>query len=160
LAAALTRALTSRPGFAPAQPARDTLESIDSWVSLVEQVEPALRHEGRSARAVAVVATEAKGGESAQRLAQTTQSVETELVEAESRTGALFRTRAEWVVFLDDDDNPDDGLLAALVAAQAASGADVVTVAVRPRGARDGVHLFLGDPGALGLVENQYGVVG
>jgi hypothetical protein len=35
-----------------------------------------------------------------------------------------------------------------------------VTVAVRPRDDPEGVHLFLGDPGALGLVENQYGVVG
>jgi glycosyltransferase involved in cell wall biosynthesis len=48
----------------------------------------------------------------------------------------------------------------ALAAAQAASGADVVTAAVRPADDPEGIHLFLGDPGALGLVENQYGVLG
>jgi hypothetical protein len=48
----------------------------------------------------------------------------------------------------------------ALEAAQAASGADVVTAAVRPAGDPDGIHLFLGNAGALGLVENQYGVLG
>jgi O-antigen biosynthesis protein len=157
LAAALTRAVTSRPAFEPAQPARDGGESIDSWLALVEDVQPAPWRESRRARAVALVA---KRRQSAQRLAQTAQSVETEIVEAESRTSGLFRTRAEWVLFLDDDDNPDDGLIDALVAAQAASGADVVTVGVRPAGVPDGAHLFLGDPGALGLVENQYGVVG
>src|SRR5262249_10584208 len=45
-----------------------------------------------------------------------------------------------------------------LLAAQAASGAEVVTCAVRDAdGAR---RLFLGNPGPLGLIENQYGVVG
>jgi hypothetical protein len=51
-------------------------------------------------------------------------------------------------------------MLDALVAAQAASDADVVTGAVRTSHDGDAVQLFLGDPGALGLVENQYGVVG
>jgi hypothetical protein len=70
---------------------------------------------------------------------------------------SLEQADAEWLVFVGGDDVPDDGLLDALVAAQAASGADVVTAAVR---IGDGVRLFLGDPGALGLVENQYGVLG
>jgi glycosyltransferase involved in cell wall biosynthesis len=57
-------------------------------------------------------------------------------------------------------DSADDELREALAAAQAASGADVVTTAVRPAVDPDGIHPFLGDPGALGLVENQYGVLG
>jgi glycosyltransferase involved in cell wall biosynthesis len=83
-----------------------------------------------------------------------------DVVHAESRRAGLFRTRADWVVFLDEDDIPDDELLEALVAAQAASGADVVTHAVRPTDEDDSIQLFLGEPGALGLVENQYGVLG
>jgi hypothetical protein len=63
-------------------------------------------------------------------------------------------------VFLDEDDDPDDDLLEALADAQAATGADVVTASVRPADDPDGQRLFLGDPGALGLVENQYGVIG
>jgi hypothetical protein len=50
-------------------------------------------------------------------------------------------------------------MLDTLVAAQAASGTDVVTAAVAPAGGAE-IQLFLGNPGALGLVENQYGVVG
>jgi glycosyltransferase involved in cell wall biosynthesis len=66
----------------------------------------------------------------------------------------------DWIVLLDADDVPDPGFVDTLAAAQAASGADVVTAAVRPEDDPDGIHLFLGDPGALGLVENQYGVLG
>src|SRR6185503_13344666 len=52
--------------------------------------------------------------------------------------------------------DPDDTVVEAL--ALASGEADVVTSAVRlPDGAR---QLFLGEPGALGVVENQYGVVG
>src|SRR5439155_2899703 len=70
------------------------------------------------------------------------------------------RSAADWVVFLDDDDAPDDELIDTLVAAQAASNADVVTTAVRSADATAGVRLFLGNPGTLGLIENQYGVLG
>jgi Glycosyl transferases group 1 len=52
---------------------------------------------------------------------------------------------------------PEPGLVDALRAAQAASGADVVTTGVRVPG---GVRLFLGEPGSLGLVENHYGTIG
>jgi hypothetical protein len=109
---------------------------------------------------VAVVATGREGGRRARQLAQSTQSVEVDVVEAESRRAGLFRTRADWILFLDDEDEPDDAMLEVLVAAQAASGADVVTSAVRPADDSGGTQLFLGDPGSLGLVENQYGVLG
>jgi hypothetical protein len=82
------------------------------------------------------------------------------VVSATSRRDGLARTAADWVVFLDDEDEPDDSFLETLVGAQAASGADAVTAAVRPRDDAAGIQLFLGDPGALGLAENQYGVVG
>jgi len=88
------------------------------------------------------------------------QSVDVDIVSAESRRHGVDQAAADWVVFLDDEDEPDDEMLDMLVAAQAASGADVVTAATRPADELDAVQLFLGDPGALGLVENQYGVVG
>jgi glycosyltransferase involved in cell wall biosynthesis len=160
LADALHQALTSRPAFASASPAHEPGESLDAWLDLVERVEPAPSQLGRLASAVAVVATGRESAVRARRLAQSTESVEVEVVDAESRRAGLFRTRADWIVFLDDEDAPDDGMLDALVAAQAASGADVVTPAVRPAENPEGVQLFLGDPGALGLVENQYGVLG
>jgi hypothetical protein len=92
-------------------------------------------------------------------LGKATQSAQVEVVIAESRRSGLDQTTAEWIVFLDEDDNPSDDLLDAFVAAQATSDADVVTAAVRPADEPDGIELFLGSPGPLGLLENQYGVL-
>jgi glycosyltransferase involved in cell wall biosynthesis len=78
-------------------------------------------------------------------------------VEPRERPGRSAETPTEWTLFGADDVRPDDGLLHALAAAQAVSGADVVTAGVREGRA---VRLFLGDPGPLGLIENHYGVVG
>jgi len=65
-----------------------------------------------------------------------------------ARRGAS-RAASDWVTVGD----PDVDALAT-----AASEADVVTCAVRtPDGGR---QLFLGEPGPLGLIENQYGVAG
>jgi glycosyltransferase involved in cell wall biosynthesis len=138
LAEALGRALDAPDGFAPARPAHEAHESLEAWLEVVEEVEPrpALDHvrQGRAA----VLGPDAK----------------------RSRRELLEGTDAEWVLFRDDEDEPDTGLVHALLAAQAASGADVVTAAVRPAEAPGAVHLFLGNPGSLGLVENQYGVLG
>jgi glycosyltransferase involved in cell wall biosynthesis len=65
---------------------------------------------------------------------------------------------ADSVIWAEDGVRVDEGLRDALLAAQAASGADAVTCAVRD--ADGGRRLFLGSPGPLGLIENQYGLVG
>jgi O-antigen biosynthesis protein len=157
LAAALTRVLTAEPPFAAAAPAHDARTSLDAWFHLVESVEPR-RHEVRErAASVAVVAS----GESmprAEALAASTRSAPVEVVTAASRADGVTRTSADWLVFLDEDDLPAEKMIDALVAAQAASGADVVTAAVRPADGQ--IHLFLGDPSVLGLAANHYGVVG
>jgi glycosyltransferase involved in cell wall biosynthesis len=159
LAEALKRALTNS-GFRSARPAREPRESLDAWLGLVETVERSPAAGGRGPRSVAVVTSGEESARRAQRLAARTPAVATEIVHEGSRRAALARTAAEWIVFLDDEDQPDDELLDVLVAAQAASGADVVTAAVRPSDDPDGVQLFLGNPGPLGLAENQYGVIG
>jgi glycosyltransferase involved in cell wall biosynthesis len=61
-----------------------------------------------------------------------------------------------WVVLRDDDDVQEPELVEALVRAQRASGADVVTCGVSVNGT---THLFPGEPGALGLLGNGYGTV-
>jgi glycosyltransferase involved in cell wall biosynthesis len=160
LAAALTRALSSRPAFEAARSAVEPGESLRRWLELVETVAPARASESPAATRVAVVATGQDGARRARRLAQRARSVEVEVVAAESRAAGVASTSADWIVFLDDEDAPDDAMLDALVAAQAASGADVVTAGVRPADDPGAVRLFLGSPGALGLVENHYGVVG
>jgi glycosyltransferase involved in cell wall biosynthesis len=159
LAATLRNAL-SMPEFAPAAPARDTGESIAAWLELVRSVRPTRSEPRRRPLRVAVVADSAESLERATRLAQNTSSVEVDVAEATSRRAGLAHTAAEWVVFLDEDDNPDDGLIDTLVSAQAETGADVVTAAVRPSNDPAAVRLFLGDPGALGLAENHYGTLG
>jgi glycosyltransferase involved in cell wall biosynthesis len=135
-AAALVDALTSDAAPAPARPARTPDESLAAWLELVESVEPRRTQPVPPAERVVVVA---RGGDSGDR---------------------VERADGDWVVLVDDADVPDDSLVEALVAAQAASGADAVTTAVRPGDDAVGLQLFLGEPGPLGLVENQYGVVG
>jgi glycosyltransferase involved in cell wall biosynthesis len=159
LAAALRRAL-GPGGFAPARPAREARASLDAWLELVDSIAPSPRQLGRRATHVAVVASGEASAGRAQQLAQHTRTVEVEVISATSRRTGLTRSASDWVVFLDDQDTPDDAFIDTLVAAQAASDADVVTAGVRPAGETGAVQLFLGNPGALGLVENQYGVVG
>ncbi len=160
LAAALERALRSTDGVAPARPAREAHESVDAWLRLVAEVTPAPQVAHRRPNHVAVVVRTDESARRARRLADATSTTEVEVVVADSRRAGFDRTAADWIVFLDDDDQPDDGLLDAFVAAQAAADADVVTAAVRPAGDPGGVQLFLGDPGPLGMLENQYGVLG
>jgi glycosyltransferase involved in cell wall biosynthesis len=160
LAKALRRALTSRPAFAPARPAQSARVSLDAWLELVERVAPRRPNRGVAPTRVAVVATRDQSADRARRLASATRSVEVEVVLAESRGVGLAQTSADWILFLDEDDEPDEGLLESLVTAQVAAAADVVTAAVRPGDDPTGIQLFLGDPGALGLVENQYGILG
>jgi glycosyltransferase involved in cell wall biosynthesis len=156
LASALRRVLAAE-SLEPARPAHHPMESLEAWLELVSSITPAPRAKGRAATHVAVVACGDASAQSAQRLADATQTVDVETIRSESRRDGLARSAADWVVFLDDDDAADDTFVDVLVSAQAASNADVVTTAVRTVGG--GVQLFLGDPGALGLIENQYGVV-
>jgi glycosyltransferase involved in cell wall biosynthesis len=144
-------------GFAPARTARAPQESVDAWLELVGSVEPAPPRTGRPPLSVSVVASGDVSAERARELVGTTQTVDVEVVHAASREDGLKQTAGEWVVFLDDEDVPDEDFVDALVAAQVASNADVVTAAVRP--ADGGVQLFLGAPASLGLVANHYGVV-
>jgi glycosyltransferase involved in cell wall biosynthesis len=60
----------------------------------------------------------------------------------------------EWVLAVDDADTPEPELAEILVRAQSVSGADVVTCGLA---LNDTVHLFPGEPRALGLLANGYG---
>jgi glycosyltransferase involved in cell wall biosynthesis len=158
LAVALTRALTAEPPFAAAAPAHEAGAALEAWLGLVENVEPRRQERRSPAARVAVVASGETAARRARALTTSTRSVPVEVVEAASRAEGLAQASADWILFLDEDDLPSDDLIDALVAAQAVSGADVVSAAVRPAGA--GLHLFLGDPGVLGLAANHYGVAG
>jgi glycosyltransferase involved in cell wall biosynthesis len=146
-AAALADALTSETAPAPARPARVPDDSLAAWLELVETVEPLPPQPVPPAKRVVVVARGEASPARARRLG-------VDVVEH------VEQADGDWVVLIDDDDVPDDTLVDELVAAQAASGADAVTTAVRPADDAVGLQLFLGEPGPLGLVENQYGVLG
>jgi glycosyltransferase involved in cell wall biosynthesis len=62
----------------------------------------------------------------------------------------------DWVLLQEETDVPEPELVQTLVRAQEVSGADVVSCGLRVDGA---VHLFLGEPRALGLLSNGYGTV-
>jgi glycosyltransferase involved in cell wall biosynthesis len=144
-ARALERALVH--GVEPARPAQPPQESLAAWLELVETVEPLRPQPVVPPERVVVVARGDASRTRARRLG-------VDVVEH------VEQADADWVVLVDDDDVPDDTLVDELVAAQAASGADAVTMAVRPADDAVGLLLFLGEPGPLGLVENQYGVLG
>ncbi|GIU93800.1 MAG: hypothetical protein KatS3mg012_0257 [Gaiellaceae bacterium] len=155
LARALRSALTAADGVGPATPGFDPRAALVRWVELVETIEPIPRARGPRISAVSVVAAPSYPSRTPIGAVDLT----LEHIESDTRAAGLARASHDWVVFVDRDDDPDAGLLDALVEAQALTGADAVTTAVRPADTPDGVRVFLGDPGALGLVENQYGVI-
>jgi O-antigen biosynthesis protein len=159
-ASALERALTSKTGIEPARPARPPEDSLAAWLELIETIAPLSRPAATAATTVAIIASGDESARRAERLAEHTQTVAAEVIPAASRRTGLDRATADWVLFVDEDDIPEDALIDTLVAAQAATGADVVTAAVRPGDDLEAVQLFLGDAGSLGLIENQYGVIG
>jgi hypothetical protein len=63
----------------------------------------------------------------------------------------------DWTLMLGQGDAAEPALAETLVRAQQVSGADVVTCGLRVDGK---VHLFPGEPRALGLLSNGYGTVG
>jgi O-antigen biosynthesis protein len=160
---AIERALTTPTGFAPALPQHAPERSLAQWLELVETVKASAAGPTppRSTSRVSVVTREdATSIQRAQRLGERTQSAAVDVVPAASRTIGLEAATADWLLFIDEDDSPDDALLDNMVAAQVVTGADVVTAGVRPSDDAEAVQLFLGDPGSLGLIENQYGVLG
>jgi glycosyltransferase involved in cell wall biosynthesis len=135
IAAALRRALTDSDGLRPARAAFDDTESLARWADILAR-RPGPRSFPTEQASVDVIVAAADG-----------------------REAALRESTAEWVVFLDADDEPSDELLETLVRAQAGSNADVVTCGLLVRDAGTSKpYYFFGDPGGLGALANSYGV--
>jgi glycosyltransferase involved in cell wall biosynthesis len=149
LAAALQRALADRGVLSPARPAFDDAEVLRAWADVVAtSVRPLASRPERPPVDVVVQ------GPGPALEGQTYGHVN--VIRAATREEGLRAATAEWVIFMDGDDVPEPELVDVLVRAQAASGADVVSCAVR----RDRCeHFFVGEPGAAGLLENGYGTV-
>jgi glycosyltransferase involved in cell wall biosynthesis len=85
----------------------------------------------------------------------------TEVLEtAPQRAADAGASTPPYVVLLEEGDTADDELEPTLARAQAATGADVVTCAARIVGENgdETVRFFSGEPGGLGVLENDYGV--
>ena len=158
VAAAVGRALSSPDAMRPARPAFDGAESLRLWEEVVA-LHPAAAERSETHPRVDVLVVRRRSGQALERclgaLERQTHSDHRVLVAA-TRAGALAQAEADWVVFLDEEDEPDPQLLETLVRAQAASRTDVVSCAIRITGA-EGTHLFAGDPGGLGVLANGYG---
>jgi glycosyltransferase involved in cell wall biosynthesis len=125
---ALERTLTGN-GFRPARPAFDVDRALAQWEDVIAK-RPAKREVADAPRPVEVVAT--------------------------NHFARVAETNADWIVLVDEDDEPRDGWLETLTRAQAASGADIVTCGIEVGGIQ---HYFPGDPGGLAVLSNGYGTV-
>jgi O-antigen biosynthesis protein len=190
IAEALRRALRDgRSALRPARPAFDSEESLRRWQEVLAlaprplpapgtppRVEVVVLHRGSRAalaRCLAALAAQEElrpdvlvvlcGPELAEpgELPAGVRTLRSERSSLEqARAAALPALRAEWVLFLDEEDVPEPHFLARLCRAQEASGADVVSCGLfLPREEGASVRLFFGEPRALGLVENGYGTV-
>jgi hypothetical protein len=133
--AALRRALGPSDALRPAAAAFDPVRSLEAWEALLTT--PPARRSVAAEQPLVDVAVGAAP-------------------KAAFRAGS-----APFVLFLREDDEPDERLLETLVQAQMATGADVVTCGLRLHD-EDGdptVQFFLGEPGALGMLSNTYGNV-
>jgi glycosyltransferase involved in cell wall biosynthesis len=130
MAEALRRVIAGEEALRPARPGFSGATSSRAWAELLE-----LRP---------------------QRKDTTAADVEVDVVGNGSRGEGLRTGTAPFVLFLDEEDEPDAELVQTLLLAQARSGADAVSCGLRTA---DGLELFSGEPGGLGVLANDYGAV-
>jgi glycosyltransferase involved in cell wall biosynthesis len=160
VATALRQALSDGDGLRPARLAFNAHSAYERWAEVVASAAPPPRQAVTELPAVDVVVV-GRGDENGlsrclnaiQR--QTHPDVNVIVVDGE-RDAGLEGGSAPFVVFLNEQDEPSEDLVASLAHAQGSSGADVVTCGLRLRNPPR-QHLFLGDPGGLGLLSNSYG---
>ena len=161
VAAALRRALSDGDALRPAHPAFDGHSAYERWAEVVASTPPSRRQPSPAQPTVDVVVLQRGAEEELTRCLdalrrQTYPNVNVIVVDSGEREAGLDAGAAPYVVFLDGQDEPAEDFVATLVHAQAVSGADVVTCGLRLR-TPPKQHLFLGDPGGLGLLSNSYG---
>jgi glycosyltransferase involved in cell wall biosynthesis len=162
IADALRRLLSEDRALRPARPAFDPQDSHERWAAVVESPAAQKAHSSAQGTVDVVVHTRTRRPALDRQTYQDFRVIEAEGDSVpEARATALRWATAPYVLFLDEDDTPDDELLETLVRTQTASGADVVSCAVRIVG--DGgasvLHFFSGDPGGLAVLRNDYGTV-
>jgi glycosyltransferase involved in cell wall biosynthesis len=158
MAGALQRALAEGERLRPARPAFSGDASYRAWAELLE-LHPEPSSEAADVPPVDVIVVRRGSEEALERCLaaleqQTAAGIRVDV--ADSREDGLAKGEAPYVVFLDEADLPEPGLIEALLRAQARSGADAVSCGLRTA---DRLQLFSGQPGGLGLLANDYGAV-
>ena len=167
--AALRRVLSAGLVPRPADGAHSSTTAYERWAEVVE-----LRPRARSRRAdgrVDVIVVRRRSRENVERCVaaverQSYRNFTVRVSEGTSaeaaREDALRGGSAPYIVFLDEEDVPNEELLQTLVQAQRASGADVVTCGVRLPTEDGGhvLHFFIGAAEGLGVLSNAFGTVG
>jgi glycosyltransferase involved in cell wall biosynthesis len=170
VSAALRRALADGHVLRPARPAFSNTASAEAWADVI-QMRPHPRSYRTDAAVDVVVVHRASrdalerclAALERQRTAPASVTVAEVGVGASSveaaREQALRAGSAPFVVFLDEEDEPDPELLSTLLRAQAASGADAVTCGLRvtTEAGESTLHFFSGEAGGLGALANAYG---
>lgn len=159
LAAALTRVLQASEIPRPARAAFDGDSVRQRWAEIATAARQPRTFAVEHLR-IDVVVAGAEAGRSSRCLTalerQTHPSAH--VIPAPDRGTGARAGASPWVVFLESDDEPEEEFLDTLVRAQMASAADVVTCGVHlVVGGQRLTHLFLGEPGALGILSNGYG---
>jgi glycosyltransferase involved in cell wall biosynthesis len=182
----LARFLTAPETIRPARPAFDQAEALSTWGELVASAPAspapprpgpgcvsaivfrrrgtrqldrslqALRNQSRPPDEIVVVAAPDSGLPEGAGV-----TIAVDSGPSAFRRAGLLASRGDLVVLVDDGDVLDADCLETLVRASASSGADVVTCGMRRTvGKTEETYLFLGEPRALGLFANYYGLLG
>lgn len=162
IAEALRRALVDGDALRRARPAFDDADSLRRWQEVLAPPPHAFPPSGGHPAVDVVVMHRSSSAPDRCRAALEVQSgADVRVTVVQARADALPALEAEWVVFLDEDDVPEPTLVETLVRAQQVSGADVVSCGLflEDGTGRRTVHLFAGEPRALGLLANGYGTV-
>jgi hypothetical protein len=160
--------LTERRMPQPASPAYSSEAAYQRWAEVIELRPHARRVNAEGQVDVVVVSRNSRAALERCLSAlgrQTHSDFDVSVHEGSSAEAAraigLRGGSAPYVVFLDEQDVPDERLLKTLLGAQRASGADVVTCGLRlVANAGHALHFFIGEPGGLGVLSNAYGTVG
>jgi glycosyltransferase involved in cell wall biosynthesis len=159
--AALRSSLRSNDALRPARAAFDPADSLSAWEEVIAAATPRPRKSPVAGPEVDVdVVVVARGSEDERARCLSALGRQSyprvNVITVESRDHSSLAGDAPFVVFLEARDEPAEDFVAVLVRAQAAAGADVVTCGLHLR-SPPRQHLFLGDPGGLGVLSNSYG---
>jgi hypothetical protein len=134
----------------PARPAFDAEESLRAWQGVIGRLPEPTPASVEHPMVDAIVPEDERDAVAAQSYSFVRPIV------ASDRAAGLRAADAPWVLFADGEGDLSPELVETLVRAQAASGADIVSCGLEVDGEE---HLFAGEPGALGVLDNGYGRV-